>query len=102
MPRTLTLNLNSKELKASLKVFSRDSTYGKITVDRRDKDGNSYGYAYLTSDGSHIIPSWGIGSDYLDEDGNLLKETRLIGPDGEELPISKSMYDEPINLSSTI
>ncbi|MFX1239529.1 MAG: hypothetical protein ACFFAS_14040 [Promethearchaeota archaeon] len=102
MPRKLTLQLDGKDIVGSLKVVSRDDVYGKITLERRDNGGTVFKNAYLSSDGTHVIPSGGMGSSYIDEEGFYTKDTVVVGEDGERLPITKSMYSSPVNIESTI
>ncbi|MBN1801739.1 MAG: hypothetical protein JW891_09555 [Candidatus Lokiarchaeota archaeon] len=102
MPRKLTLQLEGKDIVGSLKALSRDDVYGKIIIERRDNDGNIFKNAYLSSDGTHVVPSGGMGSSYLNEDGFYTKETIVVGEDGKELPKTKSMYSGPVNIESTI
>ncbi len=102
MPRKLTLQVEGKDIVGSLKAFSRDDVYGKITLERRDNDGVVFKNAYLSSDGTHVIPSSGTGSSYLNEDGFYTKDTIIVGEDGKELPKTKSMYSGPVSIESTI
>ena len=102
MVRNLTLKLDDFEFKANLKPFSRDSTYGRKIIEKRTEEGSVLQHVYLTSDGTHILFSGGIGSSYLDKSGNNVAETIDVDEEGREIPKTSSMYKAPINVGKTI
>jgi len=102
MVRNLSLKLEDFEFKADLKPFSRDSTYGRIITEMRTEEGSVLQHAYLTTDGTHILFSRGIGSSYLDKDGNQVAKIIEVDEEGKEIPKTSSMYKSTINLGKTI
>ena len=102
MPRILTLQYKELEIPVSLKKFSRDTLYGKSTVEKRGERNEIYRNALLTMDGTHILPNKSIGAHYVDPQGNFVAETLLINTDGKAIPVVRSMFKEPVKLSKTI
>jgi hypothetical protein len=102
MSRILTLQYKDLEIPTSLKVFSRDMLYGKSTVEKRGAGGEIYRNAFLTLDGTHILPSKSISAHYVDPHGNYIEDTMLVDEDGKAIPVTRSKYKEPVKLSKTI
>ena len=102
MVRNLSLKIEDVEFKANLKPFSRDSIYGRMIIEKRTEKGSVLQHVYLTSDGTHILFSGGIGSSYLDKSGNLVAKIIDVDEEGKEIPKTSSMYKAPINLEKTI
>lgn len=102
MPRVLTLRYKEMELPVTLEVFSRETLYGKQSVEKRGEGGKTYQNALLTKDGAHILPSKALSSQYVDPMGNYVASTLLVDAEGKAIPVIRSMFKEPVNLSQTI
>ncbi|MFX1571784.1 MAG: hypothetical protein ACFFB0_03470 [Promethearchaeota archaeon] len=102
IPRILTLQYKDLEIPTSLKIFSRNTLYGRSMIEKRGAGGEVYRNAYLTADGTHILPSKSISAQYVDPRGDYIAETMLVDADGKAIPITRSMYKEPVELSKTI
>jgi hypothetical protein len=102
MPRVLTLQIKDLEIPVILQVFSRDTLYGKNTVEKRSEEGKVYKHALLTMDGTHILPSGAVASGYVDPKGNFASQTLVVDSDGRALPVVRSIYKEPVKVSKTI
>ena len=104
MPRKLKFKLENNEIEAYLNKFTRDDVYGKLITERRDEEGAKFMQANLTSDGAHIIPTGGLGFDYIDPEGRSvsLSETKLLDDERQEIPYTKSMFKTTITLKDTI
>ncbi|MHA1190908.1 MAG: hypothetical protein ACTSP9_01260 [Promethearchaeota archaeon] len=102
MVRNLSLKIEDVEFKANLKPFSRDSTYGRMIIEKRTEKGSVLQHVYLTSDGTHLLFPGGIGSSYLDKSGNQVAKIIDVDEEGKEIPKTSSMYKAPINLEKTI
>ncbi|MFX1325771.1 MAG: hypothetical protein ACFE8N_12530 [Promethearchaeota archaeon] len=83
-------------------MVSRETLYGKGSVEKRSEDGEVYQNALITQDGAHILPSKSISSQYVDPEGNYIEKTLLVDIEGNALPIIRSMFKEPVVLSKTI
>ena len=102
MPRIFTLQFKDIEIPVSLQSFSRDTLYGKSSIERRGEANEIYSNALLPRDGAHILPYRAIGANYTDPEGNFLAETLLIDSDGKAIPVARSMFKEPVKLTRTI
>ncbi|MFX1286830.1 MAG: hypothetical protein ACFFB5_24540 [Promethearchaeota archaeon] len=102
MARVLTLRYKDVEIPVILKTFSRDDLYGKSIVEKRGEDGTVYQQANLTLDGTQILPYKGIGANYIDINGTYLSKTLLVDSEDKAIPITRSIYKEPVKLSKTI
>lgn len=102
MPRIVTFQLKDIEIQVSFQSFSRDTLYGKSSIERRGEANEIYSNALLTRDGAHILPYRAIGANYIDPGGNYLAETLLVDSDGKAIPVVRSMFKEPVKLTKTI
>ncbi len=102
MPRILTLRHKDMEIPVTLKIFSRETLYGKRTVEKRGDDEKAYDNALLTKDVAHILPNKAISSQYVDSKGNYVANTLLVNEEGEAIPITRSMFNEPVELTEAI
>ena len=102
MPRQITFELDGATIHAYFLKISRDMLYGKNTIEYRGENGESYKNGLITSDGAHLLPSGGIGSNYLTPKGVIPKETLKANDQGKELTLYPSMFKETISLHKTI
>jgi hypothetical protein len=102
MPRVLTLKFKEIEIPVTLEVFTRETLYGKGSVEKRGEGGAKYQNALLTKDGAHILPSKALSSQYIDPKGNYVANTLLIDAEGKAIPMVRSMFKELVNLSQAI
>jgi len=102
MPRVLTLHFKDMEILVTLKVVSRETLYGKGSVEKRGEGEEVYKNALLTRDGAHILPSKALSSHYVDPEGNYVADTLLVDVDEKAIPVIRSMFKEPVNLSKAI
>jgi hypothetical protein len=102
MPRVLTLKFKEMEIPVTLNVFTRETLYGKGRVEKRGEGGKKYQNALLTKDGAHILPSKALSSQYCDPKGNYVANTLLVDAEGKAIPVVRSMFKEPVNLSQAI
>ena len=102
MVRYLTLKLEDFEFKANLASFSRDSSYGRQSYEKRGEDGTIYRTVYLIEDGSLFILPNSTSSDYFDEKGRYIEKKIPVDEDGKEFTVIPSMYKSTIDLKNTI
>ncbi|MFX0074734.1 MAG: hypothetical protein ACFE96_04795, partial [Candidatus Hermodarchaeota archaeon] len=105
MPRTLKFLFKDLEIPAILVGFSRDSVYGKKTIERRGEDGTVYLMVNLTADGTHVIPPRGMSASYIDQgEGKRVNQNEIQYVDEEQEPlfVTRSMYKQPIVLGQVV
>ncbi len=73
MPRILTFQFKDIEIQVSFQSFSRDTLYGKSSIERRGEANEIYSNALLTRDGAHILPYGAIGANYIDFNSIIYK-----------------------------
>ena len=102
MARELTFKLTGTEYAAAPVKLERKKIYGWTSLVATDRDGGVCESAYLSPDGSLIIPSGGLKQAIVDSDGRWVERSALTAydEDGEkELPIFPSSFDGLIELT---
>ncbi len=101
---TRVLNLHYKDLKVPIvfQKISRDIIYGKNTIEKRGEDGIVYTHTNLTMDGTHILPTKGTTSHYIDPKGNYVVKTLIVNLEGYAILVVRSMFKKPVKLSKRI
>ncbi len=89
MARTIVVNFNGKVSEFGLTRVDRKKLYGrkmKIVVDENEEKTQT---AYLTRDGTALLPSGTIGSLYVNDDYDVCSRADLVAVDLEDNAIEK-------------
>jgi hypothetical protein len=104
MARGLSFSIGGKTVYADPVKIERKKLYGWSEKIALDDEGAECVSAYTDDTGSVVIPKGGVGSGFLDPDGNWVERAALIAvtSDGKEAPLVPSSYSGVITLDKTV
>ena len=99
MARQINFVFNGSNLNAALKKVDRKKIYGWSSIEIKDDQGANCSLASI-ADGNLIMPSGSTALVALDEKGELIDKSTLIGinKDGKEVQKVPSVYDQEVVL----
>ena len=99
MARQINFVFNGSKLNAALKKVDRKKIYGWSSIEINDDQGATCSLASI-ADGNLIMPSGSTALVALDEKGELIDKSTLIGinKDGKEVQKVPSVYDQEVVL----
>ena len=99
MARQINFVFNGSQLQAALKKVDRKKIYGWSSIEIKDDQGANCSLASI-ADGNLIMPSGSTALVALDEKGELIDKSTLIGinKDGKEVQKVPSVYDQEVVL----
>ena len=94
MARTITFALDGHEFSVEPMKIDRRKVYGFSEIHAFDDEGNECQLVSTDATGTIIIPKGGITLGVTSPDGMWVErsELKVVGPDGDEVEITKSSY----------
>ena len=83
MPRAIVLDYQGEVSEMPLTRIDRTKLYGRKVRMVTDENGEACTTAYLSSDGSTLVPANGFSMTYVDEAGNTVERTDLLTVDAD-------------------
>jgi hypothetical protein len=89
MPRTIVVNLDGEVSEFAITTVRRDKLYGKKKAVVVDENGEECDSAYLTRDGSALLPSGSMAYLYVDDEYNVCERSDRVAVDEDGEPVEK-------------
>ncbi len=88
MARTIVVNLGGEVSEFAITSVRREKLYGKKKAVVVDQDGAECESAYLTRDGSALLPSGSMAYLYVDEELNVCERSDRVAVDADGVPLA--------------
>ena len=104
MARTVVFNLDGEVSEFAISSLRREKLYGKKVKQVVDESGDETKTAYLTRDGSALLPPGSMSSMYLDDNWNVVerRDLRAVDDDGNEVADVDSTLGTEVPLEGPI